>query len=65
MHTDTTQIQPGWLNGRAALRRYCGLSGRTISRLVSEGKLPHRRMGQKTLLFRIADVDRALQSLGN
>jgi predicted DNA-binding transcriptional regulator AlpA len=58
------ETQPGWLHGREALARWCGLAPRTISRLMAEGKLPHRRLSKRCVIFRIADVDRALSQLG-
>ena len=57
-------INPGWLTGRTQLHKYTGLSPRTISRLMAEGQIPHRRLSHKLVMFRITDVDRALASLG-
>ena len=59
----SSPIQPGWLSGRKQLSDYCGLSPRTLSRWIKEGKIPHKRVGHKIILFRIRDIDRALENL--
>ncbi len=57
-------IKPGWLTGRKAISQYCGLSPRTISRLLADGQIPHRRLGHKLVMTRTEDLDKALGCLG-
>jgi|GEM_PF-1988448 len=59
-----TTTKRGWLRGIPALSAYCGLSRRTISRMLAEGKLPHRRLGHRSVIFRIRDIDRTLERIG-
>ena len=56
-------VKPGWLTGREQIRGYTGMSKRTISRLMAEGKIPCRRIGHRLVMVRISDLDRALESI--
>jgi excisionase family DNA binding protein len=38
----------------------CGVSPRTIENWVAQRKIPFRRIGHRTIRFRLADVRRAL-----
>lgn len=53
-------IKPGWLTGREQVASYTGLSKRTVSRLMKDGRIPHRRLGYKLVMVRVADLDAAL-----
>jgi excisionase family DNA binding protein len=56
------KVNPGYLVGYAQLAEYIhGASKKTLRRWVRDGKIPYRRESHKLILFRIADVDRALQ----
>ncbi len=57
------EIRPGWLTGRDQISAYTGLSKRTVSRLLADGKIPHRRLGHKLVIVRISDLDRALMQI--
>ena len=61
---ESTQLKAGWLHGRKQLAAYTGVSPRTISRWMVEGKIPHRRLSAKSVLFRVRDIDRALADMG-
>ena len=58
------RIAPAWLTGRKQLAAYTGMAPRTISRMMAEGKIPHRRLNAKSVLFRVQDVDRVLAGMG-
>ncbi|MCX6995902.1 MAG: helix-turn-helix domain-containing protein [Kiritimatiellaeota bacterium] len=62
MKTNTpTAILPGYLHGRTAACQYLGgMSKRTLAVFMRQRKLPHMKLGHRTVLFRIADLDRAL-----
>jgi excisionase family DNA binding protein len=58
-----TGVPPAYVRGRARLARYLDISPRSVSRLISEGRIPFARLGHRLVIFRIADVDRALARL--
>ena len=58
-------VPPGWLNGRTAAAQYLGVSRRSISRWMRSGILPHRKLSSKLVLFRVRDLDSAIERLAN
>jgi excisionase family DNA binding protein len=62
MTTENT-IRPGWLTGRKQIGTYTGLHPRTVSRLLADGRIPHKRLGHKLVMVRISDLDAALGRL--
>ncbi len=53
-------IRPGWLTGRDQIAQYTGWSKRTTSRMLADGKIPHRRLSHKLVMVRVQDLDAAL-----
>ena len=53
----------GWLKGVKQVAQYTGVSPRTISRWIAEGRLPHRKLSGRLILFRRQDVDRAIERM--
>jgi excisionase family DNA binding protein len=60
MQTADRNIRPGWLTGRQQISSYTGLHPRTISRLLAQGRIPHKRLGHKLIMVRVTDLDQAL-----
>ena len=49
-------IRPGYLR-RAAAAKYLGVSLRTLGNLQASRMVPFSKLGEKTCLFRISDLD--------
>lgn len=62
MKSDTpATILPGYLHGKPAAGRYLGnMSTRTLAELMRQRKIPFFKLGHRTVLFRIADLDKAV-----
>ncbi len=63
MNSDKTQrtegkmsVQPRYLKTRAAAE-YIGVSRRYLCQLASEGSIRHSRIGPRTQLFAVRDLD--------
>ncbi len=54
------EVKPAWLTGRAQIGQHTGWSKRTVSRMLHDGIIPHKRLGHKLVMVRIADLDAAL-----
>ncbi len=52
----TEIIRPGYLR-RAAAAKYLGVSLRTLGNLQAARMVPFSKLGEKTCLFRISDLD--------
>ena len=59
----TQQAERGWLTGRAAIAEHAGVSRRTVSRWIEEGRIPFRRLSSKLLMVRVQDLDRAIERM--
>jgi hypothetical protein len=55
-------IRPGYLR-RAGAARYLSISVRTLCDLQSKRLVPFSKLGAKTCLFKIADLDAMVASL--
>jgi len=52
----TEIIRPGYLR-RAAAAKYLGVSLRTLGNLQATRMVPFSKLGERTCLFRISDLD--------
>jgi hypothetical protein len=52
----TENIRPGYLR-RAGAAKYLGISIRTLGNLQASRMVPFSKLGEKTCLFRISDLD--------
>jgi len=58
---NTTQgIGRGFLRAREAAH-YMSVSRRTLSNLMASGKLPYSRLSGRLLLFKVVDLERAVE----
>ncbi|TAN36513.1 MAG: hypothetical protein EPN23_08485 [Verrucomicrobia bacterium] len=57
----TTAILPGYVQGRPAASRYLGgIPTRTLAELMRKRKIPFSKLGHRTVIFKIADLDKAV-----
>ena len=57
-----TDTKAGWTRGAGAAK-HCGVSGRTIRDWQRRGLIPFAKVSHKICLYRIADLDRALERM--
>jgi excisionase family DNA binding protein len=55
----TPTLKPGYLR-RAEAARYLGVSLRTVANFQANRVIPFSKLGAKTVLFKIADLDASI-----
>ena len=63
MNPTSDTIRPGWLTGRKQISQYTGLNPRTVTRLLADGRIPHKRLGHRIVMVRVVDLDQALERI--
>lgn len=63
--TRNAQTVSGWFKGLKIAAAYSGLSTRTLSRWINDGRLAHRRLSKTLLMIRKQDLDRAIEEMAS
>ena len=53
----------GWLHGAKRAATYCGISERTLSGWITAGRVKPRRHSKRLLLFKPAELDKAVEDI--
>ena len=56
---DRDTVRPGYLR-RSGAARYLGISVRTLANLQARRILPFSKLGSRTVLFKVSDLDSAV-----
>jgi len=60
--TTENETRAGWTRSAGAAK-YCGVSGRTIREWQTRGLISFAKVSHRVCLFKIADLDKALDRL--
>lgn len=52
--------QPGYIKSEKSLAGWLGISERSVRGLMKSGTLPYHRVSHRLVLFRVSDVNKAL-----